>query len=421
MKKNLVVIFSFFISLLLSVLTIFLVDLYYTSEIDKNINSDKSLDTYNNNFCYERSDERDNSIEIMHKILKKENNILLLGSSELSASDNIGYPPVLFNYGNSNFNMVMSGSGYVQSLLQAIKLGAYEPLMKNRKVVLILSPQWFTTLQAQGDKFDSKWLTPVWTEFINNKNISYNLKNKIKSRAYKLSKDGGDVQNAISETEIPQDSHAIAKSKKSISTQSKKIFSVNWASNRLDRIRRNIAFSKQIKESRREYDKSLKSNKKIVKVEKINFKTLMKRAEEQGKLECTNNDFGIYDEYFDTYVKSALAERKNSEKEMSYSESDEYYDLKLFLEVAEEANLKVMLVSMPVNGRWSDYTGFLKKHREDYYKKIRKIAKQYKVEIADFSDKEYELYFLRDIMHCGWKGWVYIDEAVYKFNEEDKK
>lgn len=46
------------------------------------------------------------------------------------------------------------------------------------------------------------------------------------------------------------------------------------------------------------------------------------------------------------------------------------------------------------------------------------IINVYEVELADFSDKEYEEYFLRDIMHLGWKGWVYLDEAVYQFYKQ---
>ena len=420
-RKQLIIIFSFFISILLSLATIFLVDSYYGLEENNKIEEEGSIDVENNYLCYTLSNERDNSIETMHKILDKENNILLLGSSELSVSDNIAYPPVLFNNGNSNFNMVMSGGGYVQSLLQTIKLGAYEPLMKNRKVVLILSPQWFTSWQARGDKFDSKWLTPVWNEFINNKNISYDLKDKVKSRASELANETGDVQNTISGTVIPQDSPDKNNSKKKNSVKHKEHFSLNWASNRLDRIRRNIFLNKQIREKREEYNKSLYSNKDLVRAENIDFKDLMKKAEKQGSLECTNNDFGVYDQYFDTYIRSVLDEKKNSEASMSYSVSDEYYDLKLFLDVAKELDVEVMLISMPLNGRWADYTGFEKENREDYYSKIRDIAKKYDVKIADFSDKEYELYFLKDIMHCGWKGWVYIDEAVYKFNKEGKK
>lgn len=106
---------------------------------------------------------------------------------------------------------------------------------------------------------------------------------------------------------------------------------------------------------------------------------------------------------------------KDSYKYASYSDSKEYEDLELLLDLCRELDIEILLISMPVNGRWYDYTGFSKEKREDYYNKIREISKKYKVSLADFSDKEYELYFLKDIMHCGWKGWTYIDEEVYKF------
>ena len=41
--------------------------------------------------------------------------------------------------------------------------------------------------------------------------------------------------------------------------------------------------------------------------------------------------------------------------------------------------------------------------------------------MADFSNKEYEEYFLKDIMHLGWKGWVYLDDKVYQFYKKQAK
>lgn len=32
---------------------------------------------------------------------------------------------------------------------------------------------------------------------------------------------------------------------------------------------------------------------------------------------------------------------------------------------------------------------------------------------------EYEDYFLKDVMHLGWKGWVYVDEAIDKYYKEN--
>lgn len=72
-------------------------------------------------------------------------------------------------------------------------------------------------------------------------------------------------------------------------------------------------------------------------------------AQEQGEEACTNNDFGIYDAYWDKYVKEAYEAGIILEKNQSYVESVEYDDLRCFLEVAEELDIHVMLVRIPVN------------------------------------------------------------------------
>jgi D-alanine transfer protein len=35
--------------------------------------------------------------------------------------------------------------------------------------------------------------------------------------------------------------------------------------------------------------------------------------------------------------------------------------------------------------------------------------------LADFSDREYEKYFLFDIVHFGWTGWIDVEQAIYEF------
>ncbi|HAZ37323.1 MAG TPA: D-alanyl-lipoteichoic acid biosynthesis protein DltD, partial [Clostridiaceae bacterium] len=42
----------------------------------------------------------------------------------------------------------------------------------------------------------------------------------------------------------------------------------------------------------------------------------------------------------------------------------------------------------------------------------------YGYKIADFSGSEYEKYFLGDIMHVGWKGWIKIDGEIEKYYYE---
>jgi len=39
-------------------------------------------------------------------------------------------------------------------------------------------------------------------------------------------------------------------------------------------------------------------------------------------------------------------------------------------------------------------------------------------QVENFGDHEYDAYFLQDIMHLGWKGWVYVDESLDRFYHE---
>ena len=143
--------------------------------------------------------------------------------------------------------------------------------------------------------------------------------------------------------------------------------------------------------------------------------SLLKLAIAAGDKACTNNSYFIYDEYYDTYIRKRESNVKGRSAKDSYCVSKEYDDLNLFLKVCKEVKVEPLIISVPVNGRWYDWTGFPKNDREQYYQNIRDICKKNDVTLADFSDREYEPYFLKDIMHMGWKGWVYLDDAIYQF------
>lgn len=333
-----------------------------------------------------------------------ETSIPVFGSSELSASDQVGYPRSLFKEGNSDFNMVLIGRGYMQSLHHAVTLGAMEDLLPdtNKKAVLILSPQWFTAGHLDSGTYASRFSERMYSRFIKNPRLSYETKKKAADRLKILLK------------EDPRQLERIEKYENLY--VKKRLNPITWLEmNLYDSFmdfRQEYVFGREVKSRPAVRDEGR------VKAEEIDFGLLMEKAGQAGKEACTNNRFLIYDEYYDTYVRAAEEERRGSDTGGSYQVSPEYEDLRLFLDVCKETGTEPLIVSIPVNGRWYDWTGFPKEDREAYYENIRKICEEYQVEMADFSDKEYEEYFLKDIMHLGWKGWVYLDEAVYEFWKE---
>ncbi|MBJ8128279.1 D-alanyl-lipoteichoic acid biosynthesis protein DltD, partial [Bacillus cereus] len=82
-------------------------------------------------------------------------------------------------------------------------------------------------------------------------------------------------------------------------------------------------------------------------------------------------------------------------------QSPEYEDLQIVLDLLKQSGAKPLFISVPVKGPWYDYAGFPKERREAYYKKVHEQIEKAGYPIADFSNHEYDKYFLKDHMHLG--------------------
>lgn len=386
-------IYAFLIAIVLTLFSVIGLDFYFKKQLTKNIDK----------LYYYNHDNKNSNDFVMENVLKKET-IAVLGSSELFSDDKIAYPPYLYNYGYSNYNTILIGRGYMQSIHHAMSVGALSNNIKNNKVVLIISPQWFTESHLSSDIYSSRFSEPNYIEFLKNKNISKENKMKVAERLENLLKSDPTELEKINKYE---DTYLYHSNINPIDFLKLSVYSDFM------KLKENYNLAKELKKIKNSinYDN-------FVDVNKIDYAELLKKAEKVGKSQCTTNEFGIKDDYFNTYVKEKLKVRKNSDVNASYLKSKEYEDLQLFLDICKDLNIEPLLISIPVNGRWYDYTGFSKEDRAQYYQNIRNIASINNVELADFSDKEYELYFLKDVMHLGWKGWVYLDEAIYNFYQK---
>ncbi len=366
------------------------------NEYHKNILAGKKQE-----LTYYNTDSRNSDIAAL-ELLLAEGAIPVLGSSELSAADDVAYPPALFHMGNSDFNMILMGRGYMQSLHQAVTVGAISDILPDKKVVLILSPQWFTVGHLNSETYASRFQERLYVEFLKNPSISHATKASVTERLKSL------LTADEAQLERVENYEAIYL-KHSLNPITRVQMGVYDA---FMELRQNYLLAQEIKERQN-------TGTEPVQAADLDFEALREAAKTAGEAACTNNDLYIYDEYYDTYVRDSKEAYRNSMSDLSYLESPEYDDLRLFLTICQETGIEPLIVSIPVNGRWYDWCGFLREEREAYYQKIRDICAEYQVALADFSEKEYEEYFLKDSMHLGWKGWVYLDEAVYQFYQED--
>lgn len=327
----------------------------------------------------------------------------VFGSSEFQHGKDTPYHPSILFQGN-RFNPMLIGAGYYQSLCHAITLAAIEPSMELRKAVLIISPQWFRKPGVIDQAFTSRFSEILYAGMLQNNRISDNTKQYIADRAKTLlSIDQVTSEHALLHEKV------LWKKEGSTLDNYKEAF---WNYFLREKDTFSISLS-MIKGGIRKAD-GLPSDDM-----EPNWKELLADAEISGKTD-NQNEFFIDDKSYQKLL-SVLPSKKgmNHDAKKGYQNSPEFDDLRCFLTVCKETGIEPMLVIVPVNGYYYDFTEFPKEARQKYYEKIREIADEYGVHTADFSNEEYTKYFFEDRVHLGKKGWVMVNESIYDFYRED--
>lgn len=358
--------------------------LIYDSYLDKQIIENKAA--IRNNRTYERYWSR-NAAEL----IIENNTLIIFGSSELRPLENYEERVGSFLNG-ADMNVMTVGAGYFQSLSHTITLGAIADGIENKTVALFLSPQWFEEGGISKAAFPARFSEDELLGFLENNRISDEKKEYVLERTVKLMED-----SPVQQKRVKRYADAYH-NRLSLYKPYMVIMSKFWE------IKAKNSVVKQIKNMNMELP--------VYDLKNMDWSEVNKLAQEQGAEACTNNDFGVYNEYWESYVKETYEEGEILTKSQVFLDSVEYDDLRCFLDVAEELDVHVLLVGIPVNEKWYSYRGQL---CDEYYQKIRDISNEYSnVELIDMMIYGDEKYFLQDILHLGWKGWARINEELYK-------
>ncbi len=331
-----------------------------------------------------------------------EETLLVMGSSELQHQKSTPYNP-----GNllrhSGVKPLLIGAGYYQSLFHATALTALEPEMENRRVVLILAPQWFRKSGVRPEAYASRFSEENYIDMLCSEKLSPETRKYIIKRTHKL----------LSKVDPTMDKRIRAYEEQYLDEDLRPVSSEMTLREKFvrEKNRTNIYLRYTM------YDllHSLGPEQEPVLPD---FEALRFQAALDGEEACGGNEFYVKKSYYDNYIVHVMDEEKDSGIKTGYSVSPEYDDLECFLMTCRDLEITPLLMITPVNGYWYDYIGFPAEAREDYYSQIRSLAEEYQAEICDFSDREYEPYFMEDTIHIGWKGWVDACEAIYRFAKE---
>lgn len=313
---------------------------------------------------------------------------LAFGSSEFYISLNrvATCPQKVFGEHVTGVDLTYVGEAYDQSLWQAIAAGAYASGVKNKQVLIMVSPQWFFKNNGAQWAFSNKFNYSLYAQFCSNPAISQDVKDYVRSRAGALGV--SQTQLAAANQDTPLDALN------------------NFAYVETGRLATRAKLPGLV---------SIAPKKSTVRAAgqptgEPDWDALITQATADGMRACTNNSFGVYDDYW------TRNSHYRTEAEQNFTQAeDEFADFDCLLRVCEESGLEPLVCMIPMHGAWYDTMNVTSATRSVFYDRIRSLCDSHGCAYADFSSCEYEKYFLCDTVHPGWIGWVRIEEAFYDF------
>lgn len=388
------------IAIIITITYILLFNTLLDKEISSLINT-KSL----NELRHKQDIPVRNKGAFLRDYFNQQGDLQLYGSSELGSK--VPQNPVnLYPFNDANYDISIYGVAHVQNLQHATMLGGIDSYKDNSKIAIVQSLQWFQEENGiSADEFLSAFSEVQFYQFINNRKISVENKRYFCKRILELL-ESKNIQveevfyakTYISDDVIERGLNFILKPYYLLKEE-------------LLETRDKILVYKELKKQEEKNE--------IIDIKKINFDEEYKKAEEQGSKLVTNNSFFAEDRYYDKYLKDIEGDLENKYINDNILNSREFEDFEFLLSVCKDLNIKPYIILMNVNGWYYDYTGIGVEERREFYSKLEKIAKDNGFDVLNLNNKEYEKYYLSDVMHLGWKGWLNVTEEMYKYFNEN--
>jgi D-alanine transfer protein len=358
------------------------------------------LNMNNKDFGSWNSAYKDLSCNAISQNLHKDT-MVVFGSSEFGHGRKTPYHPKnLFE--KQNVDLMMVGGAYNQCLNHAITLGAVGNNIQKKKVVLILSPMWFYRSGVSSDKYALRFSELSYISFMQNDKIPASVKQYAASRSESLLTTNQSMLNRVKIYD--------------------KIFidgSNNPFYNLFYKVRNTYITDKDaitIKSALKTTGirKKVKFNDRVADPAPLNWDVLSRDAARRMS-KNSHNKFYMSDHFWKKKFIPKYKMAKGIHRNEDFKTSPEYGDLECFLKVCKAENIEPMIMILPLNGRWYDYTGMTAQKRANFSKKIKSYCQEYNANLVDLSKYNYTPYVVADSVHPWGKGWVKIDEKIYNF------
>jgi D-alanine transfer protein len=341
---------------------------------------------------------------IKNRALSEKEYIPFFGSSELSRISPFHPTPLAEKY-QRGYTPFLLGAPGTQSLILSLMMGSTGDILKNKKVIFVLSPQWFGKNGLSSNSFDKRsselqiydWLFSLKEITSADRYLAKRLLEFPKANTNTLLKP---VLETIEKGTVPsKDSLKLQKLQWNMLKREDEIFSTIGLDDKQEVIDTSVdLLPKEYQEQK-----------------------LIEMANDMGKKATSNNQYGLKNSYFNQ-IKDKLDQLKSSDKNQDYRFSPEFSDFQLVLDQLAKNHSEVLFILPPTNGKWHSYTELSQPMMHEFAKKIKyQLNSQGFHHIADFTDQSGTNYFMEDAIHLGWRGWLAADQAIRPFLEQEQK
>lgn len=338
---------------------------------------------------------------IKNKAIGSKEYVPFFGSSELSRISSF-HPSVLAEKYDRSYRPFLLGAPGTQSLTQALMMQSMGDNLSHKKVIFILSPQWFVKNGVSNDYFDAYYSDLQAYQWVSNleqvtADDAYLAKRLLEFPKVKEDERLSSALKNISEEKMPD-----ALDRQYLTWMFSALSREDELFGKIGMISKNKAITKATKDLPAQY----------------NLDDLTQLATEIGEKSTNNNQFEISNSFYTKRLKKNIAEFENSQTKWDYRYSPEYSDLQLVLSQLAQDDAEVLFIIPPVNKHWSDYTGLSQEMLQGFAKKVKyQLTSQGFNNIADFTQNDAVPYFMADTIHLGWRGWLEADQWIQPFLE----
>lgn len=358
------------------------------------------------NISYWNSIHKDISYNAISQNLNN-NTLLVLGSSEFQhAMDSPYHPKNLF--GSNQLNIYTAGHGPMECISHDLVLGSISNKLKSKKVVYLLSFQWFRPLGSVSNSYFSTFNTLSYIKLMENKLLKSSTKRYISKRSHELLRNH--YGTILDLNLIDRINHVFGKPSKA----DYKLYKALKAFRNDQDI-----FSTHADAFRSRYNPNAQVLPSVP-ISEWNWNNIMEDAlkAESGK-HFAKRFYMSTDKWNKKYNKKRLKRFHNSAIDENLTKSRTYRDYQAFLKICKESHIKAKIILIPFNGGWYRYNG-LSKHQIDAFRaKIKALTKRYHCQMTDMSYLNDDKNFFEDASHPTGYGWLKICKEIYDFYNKD--